>query len=89
MNSSRDPNEQQVGALQEEMWTTLEKVKALGDIIASVEIQVDEADQSRGLYIIKLKRYIFMLETDMNKLSERQIYHLDLKKETEGYDIRK
>ena len=72
MNSSRDPNEQQVGALQEEMWTTLEQVKALGDIIASVEIQVDEADQSRGLYIIKLKRGICMLETNKKNFSEEE-----------------
>ena len=33
-------------------------------MIASVEIRAEEADQLWGLYIIKLKRDIFMLETN-------------------------
>ena len=45
LNTYRDPSEQQVEDLQEEIPTTLEQVKALEDIIASVEIKVDEASQ--------------------------------------------
>ena len=43
------------------MWTTFEQVKALENMIASRKIKVDEADQLRGLDIIKLKRVICML----------------------------
>ena len=39
------PNEQQVRAIQEESWTTLEQVKALENIIALGEIKVDKSDQ--------------------------------------------
>ena len=63
MNPCRDSNVQQVGALQEEMRTKLEQVKALENIISSGDIKVNGADQLRGLYIIKLKRDICMLET--------------------------
>ena len=62
MNSSKSPNEQQVRVLQEERWTALEQVKALEDIISPGEIKVDEAYNLQGLYIIKLKRGICMLE---------------------------
>ena len=42
MNPYIDPNEQQVGSLQEESPTTLEQVKPLVNIIESGEIKVDE-----------------------------------------------
>ena len=87
MNSSRSPSEQQVRALQEEKRTTLEQVKSLEYIITSGKIKVDEADQLRRLYIIKLKRDICMLETNVNNSSEENKDHVDLKIETEGDDI--
>ena len=43
VNTYRAPSEQQIGALQEERWTTHEQVKALENIIAPVEIKVYEA----------------------------------------------
>ena len=67
VNRSRDPSEQQVGALQEKRWTTFEQVKPLENIISSREIKADEADLLWKLYIIKLKLNIFMLETSVNK----------------------
>ena len=73
MNPYRSPNEQQVGALKEERRTSLEQVKALENIIASGEIRVDEAYQLCGLYIIKLKCGICMLETNVNNFSEKKI----------------
>ena len=45
MNPSISPSEQQFGALQEEIRTTLEQVKSLENIIASGEIRVDESAQ--------------------------------------------
>ena len=70
VNPYRAPNEQYIVDLQEESWTTLEQVKSLENIIASQDIKVDEAYQLRGLYIIKLKRGIFMLETNEHNFSE-------------------
>ena len=64
MNPFRATNEQHVGCLQEEIQTTLSKFKSLENIIESVYIKVDEADQLQELYIIKLKRDICMLETN-------------------------
>ena len=71
VNPSRAPSEQQVGALQEERRATLEQVKALENIIVQREIKVDESDQLQKLYIIKLKRDICMLETNVNNFSEK------------------
>ena len=48
------------------MQTRIEQVKSLENNIASKHIRVDEADQLRELYIIKLKHDIFMLETNVN-----------------------
>ena len=70
MNPSRAPNEQQVGYIQEESQTTLEQVKSMEYIIASVEINVDEAAQFQELYMIKLKHDICMLGTNENNFSE-------------------
>ena len=64
LNPSRAPNEQPVGDLQEERLTTLEQAKALENIITPGEIKIYEAAQLRGLYIIKMKHGICMLETD-------------------------
>ena len=86
---SRAPNEQQAGALQEERRTTLEQVKDPETIIVSGEIRADEANQLQKLYMIKLKYYICMLETNVNNISEVDSYHIDLKTETKGDDIRK
>ena len=58
MSPYRAQSEQQVGSLREERRTTLEQVKSLENIIASGEIKVHEADQLRGLCVIKLKRGI-------------------------------
>ena len=70
VNPSRAPSEQQVRDLQVEMRTTLEQDKSLEDIISSVENKVYEADQLQGLYIIKFKRGICVLETNVNNFSE-------------------
>ena len=67
VNTSRSPSEQQVGAIQEESWTRLGKIKSLETLIASGEIKVYEAAQSRESYIMKLKRDISMLETNVKK----------------------
>ena len=80
--------QQQVGALQEERQTTFEQVKALENIIASGEIKVDEAAQLREVYIIKLKRDICMLETNVNNFSEENKAHVNLQTETKGDEIR-
>ena len=88
MNPYRALSEQQVGSIQEERWTTIEQVKDLENIIASGEIKVYEAAHLWELYIIKLKRGIFMLKTNVNNFSEENIYHVDLKTETKGDDIR-
>ena len=88
VNPSRDTNEQYIGVTQEERRTTIEQVKALENIFVSREIRVDKADHLRGLYIIKLKRGICMLETNENNFSKENKAHIDLKTETEGYDIR-
>ena len=61
------------------MRTILEQVKYLQNIISSVEINVDKAAQLRELYIIKLKRYIFMLETNVPNFSEGKNSRVDLK----------
>ena len=89
LNSSRAPSEQQVGALQETNRTALGQVKALEDIIASGEIKVNEADQLRGLYIIKLKRDICMLETNVNNCLELKKDCIGVKTEAKGDDVRK
>ena len=65
VNPSRAPNKKQVGGIQEKKCTTLEQVKALENNIASGEIKVDEPYQLRGLYIIKLKCDICMLEINV------------------------
>ena len=88
MNPSRSLNEQQVGAIQEERRTTFAQVKDLENIIASVYIKVNEADQLQGLYIIKLNRNICMLETNENTFSEENKAPIKLKIENKGYDIR-
>ena len=72
VNPSRSPNKQHIGALQEEIQTTLEQVKALENIITSQEIKLDETDQLRGLYIIKLKRGICMFDTNEHNFSEEK-----------------
>ena len=72
MNLSRSPNEQQVWALQEEMRTTLEQVKALGNIITPGDIKVYESNQLRWQYIIKLKRGICILEMNENNFSQKK-----------------
>ena len=64
------------------MRTTIEQDKSLENIIASVENKVYEADQLRGLYIIKLKRVICALETNVNNFSEENKYCVDLKYKT-------
>ena len=61
------------------MRTTLEQVKSLENVIASGKIKVDESDQLQDLYIIKLKRDIFMLDTNLNNLSEENKSHVDIK----------
>ena len=66
MNPSRSPNEQQLRDQQESRQTTLEQVKALENIISSVNIKLDEDDQLQGFYIITLKNGICMLETNVN-----------------------
>ena len=71
MNPSRSPSQQHGGSLQEERRTTLEQVKVLENIIAYREINVDETDQLHKLYIIKLRRDICMLETNVNNFSEK------------------
>ena len=58
VNPSRAQSEQQVGALQEEMQTSLEQVKAIENVITSGEIKVHEADQLQEFYMIKLKHCI-------------------------------
>ena len=70
------------------MQTTLKQVKSPENIIASVEIKVDEAAKLQELYVIKLKHVICMLETNVNKYSEVNKSHVDLKTETKGDDIR-
>ena len=50
--------------------TTLEQFEALGDIISSGDIEVNEAAQLQELYIIKLKCFICMLEINVNNFSE-------------------
>ena len=53
------------------MRTTLEQVKSLEKIIAWQEIKVNVSDQLQNLYIIKLKRDICMLETNVKNISEK------------------
>ena len=72
MIPSRDPIDQQVGALQEETRTALEEVKSLENIISSREIKVDEYDQLQVLYIIKLKRGICILETNVKNIQSKK-----------------
>ena len=62
----------QVEVLQEESRTTLEQVKALENIISSVEIKIDKSAQLRELYIVKLKRDIWMLENNVINFSEEK-----------------
>ena len=50
------------------MCIALEQVKSLENIIASGDIKVDEAAQLQELYIIKPKRDICMLETNVKKV---------------------
>ena len=50
--------------MQKERRTKIEAVKALEYIVASGDIKIYEADQLRGLYIIKPKRDICMLDTN-------------------------
>ena len=69
------------------MRTTLEQVKSLENIITSGKIKVDESDQLQDLYIIKLKRDICMLDTNLNNLSEENKSHVDIKK-IKGDDMR-
>ena len=57
-----------MSGLYKTKWTTLEQVKALENIITSGDIRVDEDDQLWGLYIIKLKCGIFMLDTNQHKV---------------------
>ena len=59
------------------------------NIIASGYIKVYESDQLQGLYIIKLKRGICMLETNEHNFSEEEKSHIYLKTESKGDDIRK
>ena len=54
-------------------------IKALKNIIASVEIKVYEAAQLWELYIIKLKRGICMLETNVKSFSEGNKDKVELK----------
>ena len=79
LNPYRAPSEQQVEALQEERRKTIEQVKSLENMISSGEIKVDEATQLQYLYIIKLKRCISMLETNVKDFSEEKKSHVDLK----------
>ena len=72
MIPSRDLIDQQVGALQEETRTALEEVKSLENIISSREIKVDEYDQLQVLYIIKLKRGICILETNVKNIQSKK-----------------
>ena len=58
MSPYRAKSEQKVGDQKEQRRTKIEQVKFLENIIASREIKVHEADQLRGLYIIKLERGI-------------------------------
>ena len=66
VNPSRAPGEQRVGYLQEERQTTLEQVKALENIIESVNNKVDDAYWLWELYIIKFKRGICMMGNNIN-----------------------
>ena len=68
--------------------TTLEQVKALEDIIASLYIKVDEASQLPQLYIIKLNRDLCMLETNVNNFSEENKDRVELITETKGCAIK-
>ena len=88
MNLSISPGEQHVRALQEERRKTFEQVKSLENIISLVEIKVYEDDQLRELYIIKLKRHICMLDTNIKYFSMENKAHVDLKTESKGDDIR-
>ena len=72
MNLYRDPSEQQVRDIQEERRTTFEQVKSLKNIISLVEIKVNEDSQLRELYIIKLKRDICMLDTNIKDFPEEK-----------------
>ena len=58
------------------------------NIISSVEIKVDEAAELRELYIIKVKRDIFMLENNVQKNLYENKTHVELKEETKLYNIR-
>ena len=88
VNPSRNIIEQQVEDLKEEILTTLEQIKALENIITSGEIKLDEAAQLRELYIIKFKRDIYMLETNLNNFPEGNKSHIDLNTETKGDDTK-
>ena len=88
VNPSRSPNEKRIRDIKEERRTTLEQVKVLGNIISSRDIKVDEADQLRGLYIIKPKRGICMLKTNEHNFSDFKKAHIYFKKETKGGDNR-
>ena len=57
-------------------------------MIASGDIKLYEYAQLRELYIIRLKRGICMLETNVNNSSEVNKSHVDLKTETKRDDIR-
>ena len=54
-------------------------IKALENIIASVDIKVYEAAQLWELYIIKFKRGICMLETNVKNFSEGNKDKVDFK----------
>ena len=70
------------------MFTTLEQVKAMENIVASGQIIVDEATQLWELYIIKLKLVVCMLKTTVNKILGENKAHVDFITETKGDDIR-
>ena len=82
VNPSRAPSKKQVGDIQEERHKKLIYFKSLEDIIASVEIKVYESAQLQELYIIKLKRNIFMFETNVNNFLGGNRAHIYLKTET-------
>ena len=64
-----------MGYLQEERRTKIEQFKSSENIIASEEINKDEASQLRKLYIIKLKRDMCMLETKIKNFSDGKKLH--------------
>ena len=70
------------------MRTTLGQVISLENIIATRQIKLYEADQLQKLYIIKLKRDICMLETNVKKFLDENKSHIDLRIEINGDNIR-